>query len=186
MALPQDRIKVISIPEVVNEEQISKPYTIVPEMLGKNGYSAELPTLTANSTIALTSDIINVVANPVSTTGTLTGITIGNTSYAVGGSSTPVRTPLVTGTPATTVTLDPYKVYNFGTLTQAMVVSFNSALVPSGYCAEYTLRFTAGAGAAITLPNNVKINNGSLPTFTVGRVYEINIVDNLAVVGEFY
>ena len=40
MALPSNRLKKINIP-VENETQT---YDIVPEMLGKNGYSAELPT----------------------------------------------------------------------------------------------------------------------------------------------
>ena len=98
MALPQDRIKVISIPEVVNEEQVSKPYTIVPEMLGKNGYSAELPTLTANTTIVIASDIVNIE-----------------------------KTPLIVGTAAASVSLDSHKVYDFGTLTQTMSILLNTA-----------------------------------------------------------
>ena len=50
MALPTNKIKQVKLPD-------NTVYQIVPEMLGKNGYSAELPTLTANSTIALTSNI---------------------------------------------------------------------------------------------------------------------------------
>ena len=157
MALPQKRIKVISIPEVVEQQTVSSPYTIVPEMLGKNGYSAELPTLTENSTIALTSDITNIE-----------------------------KTPLVAGTSSASVTLDPYKVYNFGTLTLSMTISLNATPVPSGYCAEYCFRFTAGSGAEITLPNTCKYNGGVTPTFTAGHIYEYNIIDNLVVVGEFF
>ena len=44
-------------------------------------------TSSAPKTLATTDDIINVVANPSSTTATLTGITIGNTSYAVSSGS---------------------------------------------------------------------------------------------------
>jgi hypothetical protein len=76
MALPEKRIKSVTPPD-------NQTYEIVPGMLGKDGFSAELPTLTKNSTIALTDDIINVVANPATTSATLTGITIGNTNYAV-------------------------------------------------------------------------------------------------------
>lgn len=54
MALPSKKIKNIKLPGDVDG---SKTYEIVPEMLGKGGYSAELPTLTENSTIALTTDI---------------------------------------------------------------------------------------------------------------------------------
>lgn len=50
MALPTNRIKNIKLPN-------NTTYTIVPEMLQNNGHSAELPTLSADSTIALTSDM---------------------------------------------------------------------------------------------------------------------------------
>ena len=84
MALPEKRIKSVTPPD-------NQTYEIVPEMLGKDGFSAELPTLTKNSTIALIDDIINVAANPATTSATLTGITIGNTNYAVaaGGGGEP-------------------------------------------------------------------------------------------------
>ena len=50
MSLPTNRIKKITASDGTS-------YDIVPEMLQKSGYSAELPALTANSTIALTSDL---------------------------------------------------------------------------------------------------------------------------------
>ena len=54
MALPEKKIKQIKLP---NDVDGSKTYEIVPEMLGKDGYSAELPVLTEDSTIALSTDI---------------------------------------------------------------------------------------------------------------------------------
>ena len=95
-------------------------------------------------------------------------------------------TPKVSLSPAASRTIDPYKVYEFGTLSMSMSISFNSSAVPSGRCAEYTFRFTAGSGAAIVLPSGCKFSGGQAPTFTNSRVYEYNIVDNLVVVGEFY
>lgn len=62
MALPENRIKKIKLPD--NTE-----YNIVPEMLGKNGFSAELPTLTQNSTIALSSDVNTKIINLDLSTG---------------------------------------------------------------------------------------------------------------------
>lgn len=62
MALPENRIKKIKLPD--NTE-----YNIVPEMLGKNGFSAELPTLTENSTIALSSDVNTKIINLDLSTG---------------------------------------------------------------------------------------------------------------------
>ena len=56
---------------------------------GSNWYSAVLPS--ASGTLALTSDIINVVANPGNTTGILSSIQIGNTKYAIQGGVTDVK-----------------------------------------------------------------------------------------------
>jgi len=56
MALPSNRIKKIKLPN-------NTSYDIVPEMLGKNGFSAELPTLIQNSTIALTSDLPSAITS---------------------------------------------------------------------------------------------------------------------------
>ena len=48
------------------------------------------------------------------------------------------------------------------------------------------IKFVAGSGAGISLPSGVLYLNGQTPTFTTGRTYEIDIMNNLAVVGEFY
>ena len=320
MALPANRIKQISISQMVENEATNVTYDIVPSMLNKNGYSAELPNITKDSIIATTDlikeiyshyitikanndttviscrvltqsntpmiaaefaqfvydempdstgtivatgtiqvssldhryvgaigkgssnanitvyplvstggygtlitlaassitsfvdvvdrigahgagssgsiitsqDVINalgyvpshVVANPSTTTGDLTGLGIDGVNYAIQGGSGTSKTPLVPATPAATFALDGYKMYNFGTLSTSMILSFNA--VESGYCAEYSFRFTAGVNCAITLPNTVKYSGGVAPTFVTGRVYEYNIVDNLVVVGEFY
>ena len=155
MGLPTNRIKNINITETIEQEQVNTSYSIVPEMLGKNGYSAELPTLTGNTTLVISSDIANIK-----------------------------KTPLINGTAAASVTLDPYKVYDFGTLTLAMTISL--AAETSGYCAEYSFRFIAGTGGAITLPNTCVYGAGEAPTLVVGHTYEYSIVDNLVVVGEFF
>lgn len=101
-----------------------------------------------------------------------------------GGSS---KTTLVSETPTTIFTIDPYKMYNFGTLSINMTITFDTTKEVSGYCAQYMFRFTAGSSCGITLPNVVKYSGGNNnPTFVEGRVYEINITDNLCVIGEFY
>ena len=58
MSLPEKRIKKITLPGDVSG---SKTYEIVPEKLGKNSHSAELPTLTEDSTIALTKDLPHLI-----------------------------------------------------------------------------------------------------------------------------
>lgn len=107
----------------------------------------------------------------------------GRTTYSVADIN---KVPLVTETAASSVTIDPYVMYNFGALSIPMTISFNTTAEASGYCAQYLFKFTASSGCSITLPNTVKYNGGSLPTFTTGRTYEFNITDNLCVVGEFY
>ena len=89
-------------------------------------------------------------------------------------------------TPNVSQTIDPYKIYDFGTLNKAVTITLNATPVISGYSAEYTFRFTAGSACAITLPNTCKYGGGTAPTFTTGHIYEFNIIDNLVIVGEFF
>lgn len=96
------------------------------------------------------------------------------------------KTQQVTGTAAASVTIDPYKFYDFGTLSQSMTIVFNTSAEISGYTREYTIRFVAGSGCNVTLPNGVLYANNTTPTYTTGRTYEINVVNNCVVVAEFY
>lgn len=96
------------------------------------------------------------------------------------------KIPLVTGTASSSVTIDPYKLYQFGTISQTMTISFDTTKEEANYVSEYMFRFTAGANCAIILPSTVKYNNGQTPEFTAGNIYEYSITDNLCVVGEFY
>ena len=95
-------------------------------------------------------------------------------------------TPVVNGTVAASVTIDPYKMYVFGTVSQAMSVSFNTQAEAAGCVAEYAIRFVAGSECSISLPNGVLYGGGSAPTYISGHTYEINVVNNCVVVGEFY
>ena len=96
------------------------------------------------------------------------------------------KIPRVTGTASSQVTLDPYKLYQFGTISQTMTISFDTTKEVSDYVSEYMFRFTAGTNCSIILPSAVKYNNGQTPEFTAGNIYEYSITDNLCVVGEFY
>ena len=95
-------------------------------------------------------------------------------------------TPLVTRSAASTVTIDPYKIYDFGTVATNMTIEFNTQLEKAGYAAEYSIQFVAGDGCSITLPYGVLYSNGQQMTYTTGRTYEINIVNNCAATAEFY
>ena len=108
------------------------------------------------------------------------------TIAASGGSSGDNKTPLISIVPTASTTIDPYKMYDLGTVSSAITIVFNTSAEVSGYCAEYLLKFVAGSGCAISLPNGVIYSGGSAPTYVSGRTYEINICNGLAVVGEFY
>ena len=96
------------------------------------------------------------------------------------------KIPQVSGNAAASVTIDPYKLYDFGTLSQSMTIVFNTSAEVTGYAKEYIIRFVAGSGCNVTLPNGVLYSGGITPTYTSGRTYEIDIVNNCAVVAEFY
>lgn len=84
--------------------------------------------------------------------------------------------------------IDPYQMNDLGTVNvSTLQVSFNTAKEVSGYTKEYTIRFVAGQNlTTVTLPQGVLWANGTAPTFVTGHTYEINVVNNCAVVGEFY
>ena len=94
--------------------------------------------------------------------------------------------PLKSEEGSSSIVVKPYIMYNLGTVDSAINISLEGNNVNGTYCKEYMFRFTAGANCAINLPNTVKFNGGLVPTFTAGRIYEYNIVDNLADVGEFF
>lgn len=96
------------------------------------------------------------------------------------------KTPQVTGTAAASATIDPYKMYDFGTVSTAMTIAFNTSNEVSGYTKEYMIRFVAGNGCSITLPSTVLYANGQAPTYTSGKTYELDVVNGCVVVGEFY
>ena len=96
------------------------------------------------------------------------------------------KVPYVTDTAAANVTIEPYKMYDFGTVSTAMIIAFDTTKEITGYTKEYIIRFTAETGCAVSLPNGVLYTNGTIPTYIAGHIYEINIVNGCAVVAEFY
>ena len=94
--------------------------------------------------------------------------------------------PLKSEEGSSSIVMKPYIMYNLGTVDSAINISLEGNNVNRTYCKEYMFRFTAGPNCSINLPNTVKFKGGLVPTFTAGRIYEYNIVDNLADVGEFF
>ena len=55
-----------------------------------------------------------------------------------------------------------------------------------GIVNEYIFRFTiADSGSELTLPDNIIWANGKIPPMTIGKNYEVSIIDNYAVFVEF-
>ena len=51
---------------------------------------------------------------------------------------------------------------------------------------EFMIQFTAsGSGCTLSLPDTVSWLGGAVPTITAGKTYQISIINNLAVIGEF-
>lgn len=96
------------------------------------------------------------------------------------------KVPYVTETAAANVTIEPYKMYDFGTVSISMAIAFDTTKEVTGYTKEYIIRFIAGTGCVVSLPNGILYANGAIPTYIAGHTYEINIVNGCAVVAEFY
>ena len=51
---------------------------------------------------------------------------------------------------------------------------------------EYMFQFVAGAGfTGLTMPEGIIWFGGTAPTFTEGKTYQVSVLNNLAVLGEF-
>jgi len=87
---------------------------------------------------------------------------------------------------SSTLTIDAYKIYMLGTVTQNVTITMDTTTEIQGYSAEYTIIFDASSGCSITLPNNCLYANGVTPVYVSGRTYEMNIMNNLVVVSSFY
>lgn len=122
-------------------------------------------------------------------------------SSAGGGGIGPGIYPVMTYTwnNISTVAIAPGQVCDFGTITVTnhVTVQFmplpTQTYDPNTYYSEYIIRFKIGDNVSasslsdiqILLPSTVKYLNGEYPTFTAGHYYEMNICQNLCVIGDF-
>ena len=173
--MPNTQIK------VVNNENLS---TFAQALAAKVPLKSDIPTKV--------SDLAND-RGYTSNEGTITGISMNGASLGTSGNinlGTVVtnqnidKIPYVSQAASSSVALDSNKLYDFGTLSSAITITLNPA--PSGYVSEHMIRFIMGDGGSITLPSGVLYLNNQTPSYTIGRTYEIDIMNNLAVVGEFY
>ena len=96
------------------------------------------------------------------------------------------KVPYVESTPTSPTTIEPYKMYDLGTVSSSVSIEFDTSKEVTGYCKEYMVSFIAGSGCNIMLPSGVFYNGGLTPTYVTGRHYEIDINNNMVVVGEFF
>lgn len=98
-----------------------------------------------------------------------------------------VKVPYEQITPASSSqTIEPYKMYDLGVVSTPLTIIYDTSKEVSGYTKEYLIRFIAGSGCNIILPNGTLYPDGVTPSYVSGRTYEINVVNNCAVIGEFY
>lgn len=122
--------------------------------------------------------------------GGIKEVQVDGTALEVSGDSVNIvsaeirRVPVSGVSNPSTITIESGILYDLGTLSQALTVAFSGN--PSGYANEYMLTFVAGSNCAVSLPNGVRYLDNTPPTYVAGRVYEIDVMNNLAVVGEFY
>lgn len=87
---------------------------------------------------------------------------------------------------SSSITIEPYKMYDLGSLSNSHTIVFDTSKEEFGYVNEYMFRFVAGTSCSITLPNGVLYANGATPTYVSGHTYEIDVMNNCAAVVEFY
>ena len=80
----------------------------------------------------------------------------------------------------------PNKLTKLGTLASSVTLSLNSASEEAGVTNIYDFIFTTPTNApSITWPEGITWIGGAAPTIAGGKTYEISIMNNLAIYGEF-
>lgn len=106
-----------------------------------------------------------------------------------GGSSSGAPENMVTTditlTGDVTQEITPNTFYNFtDTAITSLTITFGTE--QSGVLNEYMFQFIAGDGfTTLTMPSGVVWLGGAEPTITAGKTYQVSVVNNLAVIGEF-
>lgn len=82
--------------------------------------------------------------------------------------------------------INPNTLTKLGTLASSVTLSLNTASEEAGVVNVYDIIFSTPTNApSITWPEGITWVGGSAPAIAGGKTYEINIMDNLAIYGEF-
>ena len=82
--------------------------------------------------------------------------------------------------------INPNMLTKLGTLASNVTLSLNTASEEAGVVNIYDIIFTTPADApSITWPEGISWEGGSAPSIAGGKTYEVSIMDNLAILGEY-
>ena len=82
--------------------------------------------------------------------------------------------------------INPNMLTKLGTLASNVTLSLNTASEEAGVVNIYDIIFTTSADApSITWPEGISWIGGSAPSIAGGKTYEVSIMDNLAILGEY-
>lgn len=82
--------------------------------------------------------------------------------------------------------INPNTLTKLGTLASNVTLSLNTASEEAGVVNIYDIIFTTPADApSITWPEGISWIGGSAPSIAGGKTYEVSIMDNLAILGEY-
>ena len=80
----------------------------------------------------------------------------------------------------------PNRLTRLGTLASNVTLSLNTASEEAGVVNIYDIIFTTPTDApSITWPEGISWEGGSAPSIAGGKTYEVSIMDNLAILGEY-
>ena len=82
--------------------------------------------------------------------------------------------------------INPNMLTKLGTLASNVTLSLNTASEEAGVVNIYDIIFTTPTDApSITWPEGISWAGGSAPSIAGGKTYEVSIMDNLAILGEY-
>ena len=107
--------------------------------------------------------------------------------YMADKPSIALKTVIVTETEGlASYAISPNVLTKLGTLTSSVTLSLDTSKEESGVTNIYDIIFTTPANApSITWPEGISWIGGSAPTIVGEKTYEVSIMDNLAIYGEY-
>ena len=91
------------------------------------------------------------------------------------------------GTSTASTTLNPNTFYTWGVVGSVTISGFGAGTAKDTGTKEYIFQFTSNSGGTTTLslPSSVKWTGGSAPTIEANTVYQVSVVNNMALYASF-